>query len=280
MKTPFDAGGAALGRAIVSTVSEAIALAQIHPKRLAAIGIGSPGPLDLRRGIILRTPNIGVRNLKIRALLSQTFAVPVFLDNDVHMALWGEFRAGAGRGYRDLAGLWVGTGIGGAIIVDGRLVHGSNQNAGEIGHIVLDARDAAPGQAGGTLEAEASKSAIARVLRLGRDAKGSSERLDSSDLAAAFREGDPLARRAVERSARYVGIAIANLFNLLAPEIFILGGGVVEDLGRPYLARVRKSAREFAFSTELADIRIVAAALKADAGVIGAARTARECVMA
>lgn len=273
-KTPYASGGVVLGRAIVSTISDALALSGTGLERIAAIGIGSPGPLDLRRGIILRTPNIQVENLKIRALLSRAFAAPIVLDNDVHMALWGEFGSGAGRGYRNLVGVWVGTGVGGAVIVDGRLVHGSNQNAGEIGHIVLDAKMPAGG-AGGTLEAEASKTGIARLLRKwGRG--GNDDRLDTADLAKAFRKGDRLARRAVEHSARWVGIAVANLFNVLAPEIFILGGGVVEDLGRPYIAAVRKTAREFAFSTELADIRIEAAELGGDAGVIGAARAARE----
>jgi glucokinase len=288
-KTPFASGGTALGEAIVETVSEALALSGLGSRRIAAIGIGSPGPIDPDRGIVLRTPNIDVVNLRLSALLSRRFGAPVSMDNDVHMALWGEYRAGAGRGYRNLVGLWVGTGIGGGVIVDGRIVRGINKNAGEVGHMILDARRARPGGPEGTLEWEASKTGIARLLRnwIRRGEKTSLRRhlprggrLDSSDLGEAFRKGDLLARRAVEHSARYVGIAIASLFDILAPEIFILGGGVAEDLGRPYLAAVRKTASEHAFSTDLATIRIDAAKLKGDAGVIGAATAAREMVTA
>lgn len=281
-KTPFAAGNAALGEAIVATVEEAIAAAGGGPP--LAIGIGSPGPIDPDRGLVLRTPNIAVKNFKIRELLSRRFGVPAVLDNDVHMALWGEFLCGAGRGHRNLVGIWVGTGVGGGVIVDGRLVRGINKNAGEIGHMVLDARRAGPGSEG-TLEREASKSGIARRLFKGiRKGEKTSlrarvrrgERLDSSALGIAYRKGDRLARRAVEHSARYVGIAVADLFNVLSPEIFILGGGVVEDLGRVYVSAVRRTAREFAFSTELATVRIEAAKLGSDSGIIGAALSARK----
>jgi glucokinase len=281
-KTPFAAGNAAVGDAIVATVAEALAGA--GGGRPFAIGVGSPGPIDPDRGIVLRTPNIAVKNLKICELLSKRFGVPVVLDNDVHMALWGELRCGAGRGHRDLVGIWVGTGIGGGVIVDGRLVRGINKNAGEIGHMILDARRAGPGSEG-TLEWEASKTGIARLLEkwIRRGEKTSlrkqirkKDRLDSSALGTACRKGDGLARRAVEHSARYVGIAVADLFNVLSPEIFILGGGVVEDVGRTYISSVRRTAREFAFSTELATVQIEAAKLGSDSGVIGAALAARE----
>ena len=277
-RTPFAAGGAAVAKAVLAAAADAIEGAGAG--RLAAIGIGSPGPIDPDRGVVLRTPNISVKNLKIRELLSGRFGVPVVLDNDVHMALWGEFLAGAGRGCRSLVGIWVGTGVGGGVIVDGRLVRGSNRNAGEIGHMVLDARRARAGRVKGTLEGEASKTGIARLLRRWiRDGErtalagqvGRGERLDSSALGKAYRDGDPLARRAIAHSARYVGIAVADLFNVLSPELFILGGGVVEDLGAPYLAAVRETARKFAFSSELAKIRVVSSRLGDDAGILGAA---------
>jgi len=284
-KTPFSSGGRALGVAILETAAEALERAGIPRGRLAAIGIGSPGPIDPGRGVILRTPHIAVRNLPISSLLRRRFGVPVVMDNDVHMALWGEFRAGAGRGHRNLVGLWIGTGIGGGVILGGKIVHGVNRNAGEIGHMVLDRHKAKPGKPDGTLEWEASKTGIARLLRKWihegeksslRKHLRSEDRLDSSDLGDAYRKGDRLARRAVRHSARCVGIAVANLFDALAPEVFILGGGVVEDLGRPFVSAVRKAAREYAFSTELATVRVEPARLEGDAGLLGAALAARE----
>jgi glucokinase len=284
-RTPFASGAAALGEAILATAAEALALAAVPEGKLGAIGIGSPGPLDPDHGIVLRTPNIAARNLRVSRLLARRFRAPVALDNDVHMALFGEFRAGAGRGFRNLVGVWVGTGIGGGVIVNGELVRGANKNAGEIGHMILDAGRAEGGGGKSTLEWEASKTGIARLLKeWSREGEKTTlrrllrhgGRLDSADLGRAFRARDPLARRAVVHSARSVGIAIANLFNVLSPEVFILGGGIVEDLGRSYVSAVRRTARQFAFSTELANVRVEASRLGSDAGIVGAALAARE----
>jgi glucokinase len=284
--TPFAEGPRALTRALVATVSEALTQARTSKDRIVAIGMGSPGPLDPRSGVVLRTPNIAVRRFPVGKLLSGEFQVPVVLDNDVHMAVLGEHLAGAARGYQRVIGLWIGTGVGGAVVWDGEVVHGVNQNAGEIGHMILDARKAEKGAGRGTLEWEASKTGIVRLLRkriargentlLAKRVSGKKERLHSSDLAEAFQEGDRAAMQAVGHSARYVGIAIANLFDALAPDLFLLGGGVVASIGRPYLSLVAESAREHAFTRELADVRIVMSSLGDDAGMLGAALAARK----
>jgi glucokinase len=281
--TPFRSGG----RALLETISESVleAVRSVGAPRIRAIGMGSPGPLDPMKGIILRTPNIDVARLPVGPWLSRRFGAPLVLDNDVHMGLYGEFRAGAGRGHRNLVGIWVGTGVGGAVLLGGRLLHGSNRNAGELGHMVLDASIARPGKPAGTLEGEAAKTGMARRLRRGlREGRRTrlasalrarGRRLDSRELEAAVKRGDPLARAVARRSARFVGIAIANLFDALSPELFVLGGGVVEALGRDYLREVRETARAFVFSTELAPVRIVKASLGDDAGILGAALAAR-----
>ncbi|MCA1582159.1 MAG: ROK family protein [Acidobacteria bacterium] len=284
--TPFAEGSAALLEALRATASAAMQEAGIPRARLAAIGMGSPGPLDPARGTILRTPNIAVKKLAVGPWLSRQLEAPVFLDNDVHMAVYGEWLAGAARGMRRVVGLWIGTGVGGCVLWEGRVVHGINRNAGEIGHMVLDARRARPGKARGTLEWEASKTGIARHLRkavrrgkkskLARRVERGGERLHSTDLAKAFEAGDRPTVAAVENSARYVGLAIANLFDVLAPELFVLGGGVSAALGSPYLELVRRAAREHAFTTELARPRIVLSRLKDDAGLLGAALAARD----
>ncbi len=283
--TPFAAGGRALVAAIVETIDGALADAGLRRSSIAAIGLGSPGPLDPERGLILRSPHLAVRKLPIGPAIAKAFSRPVVIDNDVHMALRGEWRMGAGRGYRNLVGFWVGTGVGGCVISGGRVLTGINRNAGELGHMIVDVRRARAGTDRGSLEWEASKSGMTRWLRkemrkgrrtaLGRHAFRSG-RLHSRALGDAYREGDRLAIEAVERSARYVGIAAANLFDALAPEIFILGGGVVEDIGAPYVRLVRKSALAHAFSTELAKPRIVASVLGDAAGALGAAMAAME----
>jgi len=283
--TPFAGTGRDLAGAIVGAIDGALASAGLPRTRVAAIGVGSPGPLDPQRGLILRTPHIAARRLFLGPRLAKEFSRPVVLDNDVNMAVRGEWRAGAGRGRRDLVGLWIGTGIGGCVIVDGRVVAGINRNAGELGHMIVEARKAKPGTDRGSLEWEASKTGMARWLRKEiRKGRHSSlrkrvlarARLHSRDLGDAYREGDALAIEALERSARLVGIAIANLFDALAPELFILGGGVVEDVGAPYVRLARKSALENAFSVELARPRVVASELGDGAGSVGAAHAAKE----
>ncbi len=284
--TPFAEGPRALTRALVATASEALTQARTGKERIVAIGMGSPGPLDPRSGVVLRTPNIAVRRFPVGKLLAAEFGVPVVLDNDVHMAVLGEHLAGAARGYQRVIGFWIGTGVGGAVVWDGEVVHGVNQNAGELGHMILDARRTAKGGGRGTLEWEASKTGIVRLLRkriargektsLTKRVSGKKERLHSSDLATAFQKGDREAVRAVRHSARYVGIAIANLFDALAPDLFLLGGGVVASIGRSYLSLVAESAREHAFTRELADVRIVMSSLGDDAGMLGAALAARK----
>ena len=283
--TPFAAGGRALVGAIAEAIDGAVADAGVPRSSIAAIGLGSPGPLDPERGMILRSPHLAVRRLPIGPAIAKAYSRPVVLDNDVHMALRGEWRMGAGKGLRNLVGLWIGTGVGGCVISGGRVLTGINRNAGELGHMIIDARRARAGTDRGSLEWEASKSGMTRWLKkeirkgrttaLGRHAFRSG-RLHSRALGDAYREGDRLAVEAVERSARYVGIAIANLFDALAPEVFILGGGVVEDIGAPYVRLARQAALAHAFSTELAKPRVVASILKDAAGALGAALAARE----
>jgi len=288
--TPFADGPDALRVALRDTSIEALKTAGAGRERLAGIGMGSPGPLDPEKGVILRTPNIAVANLAIGPWLERELGARVTLDNDVHMALYGESRAGAARGRKNVVGIWIGTGVGGAILRDGAIVHGSNRNAGELGHMILDARRASPGKPNGTLEWEASKTGIARHVRKkvkrgaksklarfvrGRShGKGVAERLHSSDLAKAFFAGDRPAVEAVERSARYVGIAVANLFDVLAPDLFVLGGGVATAIGKDYLSLVRSVAGELAFSTELSPVRVALSRLGDDAGMLGAALAA------
>lgn len=284
--TPFASGSRALLRSLSEAMTEALEAARVDRARIVAIGMGSPGPLDPETGIVLRTPNIAVKRFAAGPLLSKQFDAPVILDNDVHMAVFGEWMAGAARGVRNVIGLWIGTGVGGCVIWDGRVVRGRNRNAGEIGHMILDARKAKPETKRGSLEWEASKTGLLRRLRkelargkktrLAKHVRGTEDRLKSSDLAKAYRAGDKLAVAAVKHSAHYVGLAIANLFDAFSPDLFLLGGGVVEALGKPYLALVRKAANDFVYTTELGGIQIALSRLGDDAGVLGAALAARQ----
>jgi glucokinase len=287
--TPANEGAAAILRAIVSCVDAALADAGLGLGHgaIAAAGIGAPGPLDLETGVILFSPNLNVRDFALGPDLSGALRCPVLVQNDVRVGGYAEFRLGVGRGSRDLIAAFVGTGIGGCLISRGQIVSGTTGNAGEIGHIVVKAGGPRCGcGALGCLEALASRTAINRrinkAIRKGtptilRDKLvGKGGRLKSGQLAEAVAAGDQVAVKAVSRAAHYLGLGLGSLINVFGPEIVIIGGGVAQALGEPWIAQVRAVARAQALVDRDAKIRIEPAALGDDAGILGAALLARE----
>jgi glucokinase len=285
--TPAQEGGEAILAEIVSCVDEALAEAGLGRADVAAAGIGSPGPLDTESGVILFSPNMNVRDFALGPSLSSVLERPVLVQNDVRVGGYGEFRLGAGRGYRDLIAVFVGTGIGGCLVQGGRVVLGATGNAGEVGHIVVKAGGPRCGCGQrGCMEALASRTAITRRItkairkgiptvlaeRIGRK----SGRLKSGDLAEALATGDPVATREVRRAAYFLGLGLGSLMNVFGPEIIIIGGGVTGALGAPFLDMVRVTARAHALADPCRTMRIEPAALGDDAGILGAALLARE----
>ncbi len=212
---------------------------------------------------------------------------PVIVRNDVKVGGYGEFRLGAGRGYKNILAAFVGTGIGGCVISDGKVVEGSTGNAGEVGHITIKVGGPKCGCGRrGCLEVFASRSAIARritkAVRKGHSTvladkvDKKSGRLKSGDLAAAVAAQDPVAMKEVHRAAHYLGIGLGSLVNVLGPEIVIVGGGVTEALGVPWIDLVRASMRKAVLVDPHESIKVEAASLGDDAGVLGAALLASE----
>lgn len=289
LKTPFAGDAGHLTDALVGAADGALAEAGLARKDVRAIGIGAPGPVDAAAGVLVRAPNLAVSGYDFGRSLASAFpAVPVRLLNDVRAAGLAEARLGAARGRRLVVAIWVGTGIGGAVLLDGEVWTGRNQNAGEIGHVYLDLKGARPAGEGGTLERIGAKVGMTQYLKRRIEAGSATVlaeavtkkggRLKGKDLVRALDAGDRLARRAVERSARAVGLTIANVWNLLAPDLFVVGGGVAQDLGDRYLGPVRETALSHAFFTELGAPEVVPAALGDDAGLLGAALAAREAL--
>jgi glucokinase len=286
--TPAREGAAALMGALEAAAREAIDSAGLDASEIAFGGVGSPGPLDVERGYIVRSPNLNVNNFPLAPGLADRLGFPMRAWGDVRVGGYGEYRLGAGRGYQDLLCAFVGTGIGGCLIIRGELVHGSTGNAGEIGHIVL--KPGGPrcgcGQRG-CMEALASRTAIAR--RISRAVKrgesttladhfvgGKNERIKSKELAAAYFGDDLVVKREVVRAARFLGLGLAGLMNVVGPEVVIVGGGVVEALGQPYIDLVEAAARPHLLADPEGRMKIVAGELKDDAGVLGATLLARE----
>jgi glucokinase len=287
VKTPFLEGTDAIGEALIAAAELALREAGVARGRVDAIALAAPGAVDAEKGLLLRAGNLSVRNWKILDVFRAPFpSARLRLENDVRLAALGEARLGAGQGAATMVAVWVGTGIGGAVIRGGKIHAGHNRNAGEIGMTRIDFRRVRPDSADGTLESIAAKVGITAWLKGKIDRGGKTclakavskrgTRLKGSQLRAACDAGDPLALRAVARSAKAVGLAMANVFNVLSPDLFVLGGGVATDVGAPYLSDVRKWAAAFAFSQELGRLCVKPAALGDDAGVLGAALYARE----
>ncbi|HEX2186557.1 MAG TPA: ROK family protein [Chloroflexota bacterium] len=271
---------------IATCLREAARLAGVEAQDLQAVGMGAPGPIDPVDGSIKIAPNLSWENVPLRAELLARLRVPVALGNDVRVAVLAEHAAGAGRGVRHMVGIWPGTGIGGGLIVDGQLYLGSGMMAGEIGHITLKAKGPRCGCGGrGHLEALASRTAIVRDVAkavkkgdktlltklVGKDVS----KATSGALAEAWHQGDRVVSRVLARAAEYLALGIASMANVLNPELVILGGGVIEGLGEPYIEIVRRHVREMPLLSSPAALRIVKSERGDDAGITGAALLAR-----
>ncbi len=285
--TPAQEGGPAIVEAMTACVDEALDSAGVTRGEIAAAGIGCPGPLDPAAGVIHFSSNLNVRNFPIGPELSTKIGRPVMVRNDVRVGGYAEFRLGAGRGYRDIIAAFIGTGIGGCLILRSEIVTGSTGNAGELGHMIVKAGGPRCGcGARGCMEALASKTAIARrvdkavrkglptVLADKMARKGG--RLKSSDLAEAVAAKDLVALKEVQRAAHFLGIGLGSLINVVGPELIIIGGGVAGALGEPYVELVRTAARAQAITDPQETIQINRAALGDNAGILGAALMARE----
>jgi glucokinase len=189
-------------------------------ERIRTLAIGSPGPIDLRRGLLVNPPNLhGWRNVPLRDMLAELTGAKVLLENDANLAGLGEFHQGAGRGSRNLAYVTWSTGVGSGLIVDGRLYQGSHGTAGELGHTILDPDGplCTCGQRG-CLEQLAAGHGIA--AQAGKPAL---------EVFADAGRGDPQARLVVRRAAVYMGLGLINVTNFLDPDLIVIGGGIVQS---------------------------------------------------
>jgi glucokinase len=240
------------------------------------IGIGSPGPLNSRDGVILGAYNIpGFVNLPIVSLIEDEFKVCTFLENDANAAAIGELWFGAGRGCRNFVYVTVSTGIGGGIIIDGDIYTGNTSNAGEIGHITMDPEGplCTCGNTG-CLEAFSSGTAIGRIANERLAANGDSilkeyDKVTSIEVFEAASKGDRLAGEVIDYCMGYLGVGIASIVNFLDPEVVIIGGGV-SKAGPAVFDRVRRIVEERCLKAIGQKVKIVPAGLGTDAGVVGA----------
>ena len=223
----------------------------ISAQNLSGIGIGVPGPVNYEKGLVYDCPNLaGWKNIEIRKIINERLGVPVFVENDARVAGLAETRLGAAKGFRYVFYITVSTGIGSAIIIDGKIYHGADGAAGEFGQMkLLD---------GSILEQKFAGPAIERLFGL-----------PTTQLAELIKKNDPGAKSAVDYLTHGTGTFLANIATLLNPQIIVIGGGV-SQLGDLILDPIREKVSQLAFSIAAKNVKIVPAALHTDSGAIGA----------
>lgn len=256
-------------------------IAEAKGKPVAGVGIGAPGPLDTKRGLVLLTPNLGWTNMPLRDRVSRGVGLPASLDNDANCAIYGEVWQGAARGARHVVGLTIGTGIGGGIVLDGAIYHGASDIAGEIGHMTIDStgRRCKCGNYG-CLEAYASGPNIAaravEGIEAGADSSlpgyvgGDLAKVTAQTVYQAANDGDDLALEVVRDTAKFLGAGVASLINIFNPEVVVICGGVTLAGDRLFVP-LRAEVKRRAFKPAVDVCRILPGSLPGTAGVFGAA---------
>lgn len=283
--TLAEGGAGAVVDRIAAMIDKVIAqtMAETGASRSAFIGVGmgSPGPLNREKGIVIITPNLGWKNFPLRDEIASRVKLEATLDNDANCATLGEFWCGAAKGGRNVIGITLGTGIGGGLILEGKLFHGASDVAGEIGHTTIDStgRRCKCGNYG-CLEAYASGPAIAERARealrgdegesiLVGMVEGDPRKITAATVYEAAKRGDLTAREVVRETARFLGAGVANLLNIFNPDTVVLAGGVTQA-GDALFQPLRAEVKRRAFKPAVQTCRIVPGALPLSAGVVGA----------
>jgi glucokinase len=256
--------------------------------QLAALGIGVPGSVDTETGLIGKAVNLGWKDVNASALLKAETGLATYAAGDVQVAITGEHTFGAAKNAQTTVGIWIGTGLGGGIVVGGQLYRGFSGAAGEIGHMVIVENGLKCGCGRyGCAETLISRSAIAREIEAGIKAgrpskvpeimaKRNKERLTAGTIKRALDAGDDLVQDVIERAQTHLTVFVANLVNILDPEVVVIGGGLVEKLGDKFVKPVREGANaQIMPRPGGTPTRVVASALGDYAGALGATVVAR-----
>ncbi|MCX6893823.1 MAG: ROK family protein [Verrucomicrobia bacterium] len=287
LSTKPQRGVEAVIERVARCVQDAVDEADLSLKQVAGVGVGAPGAVNSDSGSVIFAPNMeGWKDVPLKKQLEKHLGIPVFVENDCNIAALGVHVTELKSKPRNLVGIFVGTGIGGGIIINGDLYSGFNHTAGEIGHMVLDVSGPKCGCGNkGCFEALASRTAIFQQIKAGiKDGEqtiltemlgNDLADLRSGDLRKAIRRGDKFVEKIVEGAAEYIGIGIANLVNILGPEVVVVGGGVIEALEDEMMSVIVETAQDYAMPGTMKDVEIIASKLGDSAGITGGAVLAR-----
>jgi glucokinase len=270
------------------TIRQAVAAAELRLDQIAAVGVATPGTMDIPAGVILDPPNLKPwQNVPVRRHVQDAFGVPTAFQNDANAAALGEHWAGAGKGVHSMVLYTLGTGVGGGIVIGDLVVEGEHSHGAELGHVKIEVTNprrcgcgrrgcleayasatAVVGRAREALEEDSGRSALHAVLRAHGD-------ITAKDIFDAAAGGDALADRIVEETAFYLGVGAMNLMHVIDPDMIVFGGGMIAA-GESFLERIRRHVRELAFPVPAEKTQVRYAQLGSDAGFIGAAACARK----
>lgn len=280
--TPAQKGHKAVIQSILESVHRALGRADVAISDLIVVGVGAPGLLNPETGILFTSPNLpGWRDVPLRDIIQEKLGKKTFLINDANAAALGEFYFGAARGARNFIYITISTGIGGGIVIDGKIYSGAIGAAGEVGHMTVD-DDGPICNCGnrGCWETLASGTALAREARhrieegvrtsILEYADGDVEKVNPQVINSAARQGDSLAKELIGRTGYYVGVGLANLVNIFNPELIVIGGGL-SNIGDMLFEPAFKVAGERAYKEAFQAVRFASAELGRNSGVLGAA---------
>ena len=283
--TRADMGAEAVVDRIADAVEKLLAENGYRPASIAAAGIGAPGPADLEAGVIIASPNMPLfKNVPLRKMLQDRLKTPVVLENDANAACWGEYVLGAGKDVSNMAFFTLGTGIGGGLVIDGKLIHGHDNNAAELGHVIIypDGRQCGCGQRG-CVEAYASADSTARrateAVLAGaesalKDVLARNGRITSKDVYQ-YVTTDDLARKIADETAKALALVCINVLHTTGPARIVFAGGMIAA-GDVLLNRIKDFFGQYVWSLKTEQLDIAFATLGEDAGIIGAAALARQ----
>jgi glucokinase len=278
--TGAELGGESVFGRIVQAVEAVMTEAKAEARDVAGMGLAVPGQIVPGTCVVRYAPNLNWTDFDLRKLIPAAWTWPVAIENDVRMGTYGEWKHGAAVGAKHVFGVFVGTGVGGGLILDGKLYNGFNGHAGEIGHIVVHWRR------GVSLEAVAGRHSIVKrakeILddspkRVRKEWKGVDlSAVKSSQLADFYQRDDPIAVQLVDEAARALGAAVGSVINLLSPEVVVIGGGVAGAMGESFRERIWEIALRHTLPRAAENVRCVLAKLEDDSGIVGAAAFARD----
>lgn len=286
MSTKAQRGADAVIERVARCIQDVIDECDLDVKRLRGVGIGAPGAVEPEAGRVIFAPNLAWDDIPLKRELEKQLGVPVFVENDANVCTLGVYETELGGKPQTMVGIFLGTGIGAGIVLNGELYSGFNRTAGEIGHTILEVGGPKCSCGNrGCFEALAGRQAIFRRIQSAVKAGEKTVLTEmlgdglldmrSGDLRKALRRGDKLVERIVEEAAEYTGIAVANIINILNPQVVVLGGGIMDALEDEMLAIIVETAKDYALDGTAKGIEIISSKLGDDAGIVGAAVLAK-----